>query len=534
MREGSRGRVHSAGIAVDVDAEPRTGVPALSVAHVSKAFGGTLALDDVSVEVHHGEVLALLGHNGSGKSTLIKILAGFHQPMGHHEAEAHVDGMPLALGSADDAKRLGLRFVHQNLGVVLELNAIDNVALVSGYIRSRSGRIDRRAQIDRTRRLLQRFEIDLDVTALLADATPVQRTAVAIVRSMWDWDQSARRVLVLDEPTAALPSREVDNLFDLVHRVREAGHCVIYVSHRMDEIFRVADRVVVLRSGRVVSTGLVADETPQHLAEVIGGEGASTPRKLARSRGPVADDDHMALAVTGLRGRYLRGADIDVGVGEIVGVAGLQGSGRDELPYLLAGAYHWGASTASWKMGGREVPPPTPATASAVGLAFIPAERSSEGLIASMTVKENLTLAALPRIRSRWRLGRAAEQAFATRWLREMGVPQSVAEQPITTLSGGNQQRVLLAKWLSTDPRVLVMSEPTAGVDVGARHAVYELLRERANRGLAVVLASSDVEDLVEVCDRVLVLRAGVVEHELRGDQIGRSNILSMMEASVG
>jgi ribose transport system ATP-binding protein len=501
--------------------------PALCVAHVSKAFGGTLALDDVSLEVHHGEVLALLGHNGSGKSTLIKILAGFYQPDG--KPEAWVDGEPFALGSAEAAKGRGLRFVHQDLGIVPELNAIDNVALVTGYIRSRTGRIDRRAQIARTRQLLDRFDIDLDVTALLATATPVQRTAVAIARSLWDWDEDARRILVLDEPTAALPSREVDNLFDLVRSVRAAGHGVIYVSHRMDEIFRVADRVVVLRSGRVVSTALVADESPRHLAELIGGEDAIAATGRAE-RAPTRAGD-VAFSVKALRGRYVRGLDLSIRAGEIVGVAGLQGSGRDELPYLLAGARP-ALGDPTWEIRGRAIRPPTPTNATQHGIGFVPAERSREGLIADMTVGENLTLAALPALRRRGRLPLGEERAFTRRWLKEMGVPERVASQPITTLSGGNQQRVLLAKWLATEPEILIVSEPTAGVDVGARQAVYEFLQERASRGLAVVLASSDVEDLVEACDRVIVLRSGVIASELWGAEISRANVLALMEES--
>ncbi len=490
---------------------------------LSKTFPGTRALDDVSVQARRGEVLALLGHNGSGKSTLIKVLAGFHHP--DNGAEAWVDGERLQLGDSDAATRHGLRFVHQDLGLIPELNAVDNVALTIGYSR-RAGRIDQRDQIARTRELLGKFGVDFDVTQPLAKASPVERTCVAIARAMWDWEEGPR-VLVLDEPTASLPSREVSRLFDVIREVRAAGHAVIYVSHRMDEIFDIGDQVVVLRSGRVVGAGAVADYSPEALAALIAGHELETNG----TRTSFARDD-VVLRVKAMRGQYLDGVDIELRRGEVLGIGGLLGSGRDELPYAIAGAVET-TNEGGWWLEGRQIDPPTPPTASALGIGFVPAERGREGLIADFSVRENLTLGALPALRNkrgRFIWGRSELRA-AREWLGELEVPEEVADRPVSTLSGGNQQRIVFGRCLHTEPKLLVLAEPTAGVDVGARESLYELLRARAREGLSILLASSDTEDLVSMCDRVLVMRRGRVADELVGAEINAERIVSVMES---
>jgi ribose transport system ATP-binding protein len=495
----------------------------LRIEGLSKTFPGTRALDDVSIEGRRGQVLALLGHNGSGKSTLIKVLAGFHQP--DDGARAWVDGEELALGDSEAATALGLRFVHQDLGLIPELNAVDNVALTIGYTR-RAGRIDQGEQIARTEALLRRFGVEFDVTLPLANASPVERTCVAIARAMYDWDEGPR-VLVLDEPTAALPSREVSRLFDVIREVRAAGHAVIYVSHRMEEIFELGDQVVVLRAGRVVGAGPVSGHTPEGLATLIAGHRLETHGHTVVQR-----SEDVVLEVKALRGQFLDGVDIELRRGEVLGIAGLLGSGRDELPYALAGAVP-STNDGGWWIEGREVEPPTAATAVNMGIGLVPAERGREGLIAEFTVRENLTLGALPVLRSKrggFIYGRAELRA-ARAWLAELEIPEAVVDRPVSTLSGGNQQRVLFGRCLHTDPKVLLLAEPTAGVDVGARESLYELLRARAKQGLSILLASSDTEDLMSMCDRVLVMRQGRVAEELVGTAIDAERIVSVMES---
>jgi ribose transport system ATP-binding protein len=313
----------------------------------------------------------------------------------------------------------------------------------------------------------------------------------------------------------------------MVREVRAAGHAVLYVSHRMDEIFELADDLIVLRAGKVVGAGRVTDHTPAQLASLIAGHGVTTGAGPARTGGAIQSE--IALSVKGLTGRYLDGLDIEMHKGEVLGIAGLLGSGRDELPYVIAGAV---ASTSDgpWRIDGREVAPPTSATAPDLGIAFVPAERGSEGLIPDFTVGENLTLGALPRIASAGRLSPRHERSVARDWLAEIGVAADTQGRAVTTLSGGNQQRILLARCLYTQPSILVLSEPTAGVDVGARQALYDLLRERADAGLSILLASSDTEDLVSVCDRILVLSAGRVTALMAGSEIETERIVSATE----
>jgi ribose transport system ATP-binding protein len=502
-------------------AEPT--ISGLRIEGLTKTFPGTRALDDVSIECRRGQVLALLGHNGSGKSTLIKVLAGFHQP--DPGARAWIDDAELDLGDSEAATALGLRFVHQDLGLIPELNAVDNVALTIGYSR-RAGRIDQGEQIARTDALLRKFGVEFDVTLPLANASPVERTCVAIARAMWDWDEGPR-VLVLDEPTASLPSREVSRLFDVIREVRAAGHAVIYVSHRMEEIFELGDEVVVLRAGEVVGSGPVSAHTPEQLTNLIAGHHLQTHGHAVKER-----SEDVVLSVKALRGRYLDGVDLELRRGEVLGIAGLLGSGRDELPYALAGAVPT-TNDGGWWIEGREVAPPTAATATRLGIGLVPAERGREGLIGEFTVRENLTLGALPVLRSR--RGRAifgrSELNAARSWLAELGIPEAVADRPVSTLSGGNQQRVLFGRCLHTDPKILVLAEPTAGVDVGARESLYELLRARAREGLSILLASSDTEDLMSMCDRVLVMRQGRVAEEMVGTGIDAERIVSVMES---
>jgi ribose transport system ATP-binding protein len=467
----------------------------------------------------------LAGHNGSGKSTLVKILSGYHHPDPGGTAE--VNSEPLELGSGRSAEHHGLRFVHQDLALVLELSAVDNIALAGGYERSRLGHIDQKLQVERSNRLIRQLGIELDVLAPLTEASPVEQTAVAIARALWDWE-AGPRVLVLDEPTARLPSGEVTRLLDVVRRVRAAGNAVIYVSHRMSEVFRIADTVAVLRDGRLVSHGPISGYTPDRLAQVIAGNddfkrlGRTSSKSGARS----------VLRVTNLRGRTLRGVDIDLRSQEILGVAGLAGSGRDEVPYALSGG-DLGRCEGVWTVGGKQAATMTTKRARELGVAFVPADRLREGLVAEFTVRENVTLGNLPAIRQRGALLRRNEQAFALRWLERFGIGGDVLDWPIGMLSGGNQQRVLVARWIASDPSVLILSEPTAGVDVAARESLYRLLRESVEAGLSLVVASSDVEDLEKLCDRVLVLRDGTVAAELRGGQVVASNITALLDVSI-
>ena len=498
--------------------------PVLSITGLSKRFGGTQALSDVDLDIAQGEIHALVGPNGSGKSTLIKILAGYHQA--DAGADARLDGEPFDLGSDHDR----LRFVHQELGLVGELSAMDNLALSRGFARSRLGNIRWREQEQRTVELVHRFGLDIDVRRPLVDATPVQRTVVAIAAALQGWEAD-QGLLVLDEPTAVLPPGEVGKLLDIVREVRRGGASVLYVSHRLDEIFQVADRVTVIRGGRRIATRPVQGLTPQSLASLMSGEAtersAQRPKVSATSR-----SGESALEARELTGGPLRGLDFSLARGELLGIAGLAGSGHDVLPYVVTGAWP-GDVQGQLRCPARSPEWSDASRAARLGIPLVPGDRAAHGVIADFSVAENLTLPLLSRFRTGRRfLDGRHEAAVVDDWVDKVGIRTAGRDAPITTLSGGNQQKVVMARCLALEPEVLVLCEPTAGVDIATRLQLYDLIKEQAAQGLGVIVSSSDVGDLLALCTRVLVLRDGQVVREIAGDAITEPTLVHAMEGT--
>jgi ribose transport system ATP-binding protein len=500
-----------------------TSAPALNVERLSKTFPGTRALIDVSIEIRPGEVHALVGQNGSGKSTLIKALAGYHAP--DAGAIAELDGEPFDLGHAVPD---GLRFVHQDLGLVLELNAMDNLALRGDFIRGFGGRVRWSEQEAETYRILERFDIELDIHRPLAEATPVQRTVVAIAGALQGWHGGG--VLVLDEPTAVLPHDEVERLLAIVREVRSSGTSVLYVSHRLDEIFEIADRVTVLRAGRVVATLPVRDVDQRGLAQLMVGAEVNPDY-----RAPVAarPNSPVVLELRDVHARRLHGLNLDVHRGEILGVAGLAGDGVNELPYLIAG-YPRHRATGTIRLPQRSDERVDVADAGRLGIPLVPADRAHEAIVSDFSVSENLSLSVLSGLGSRGKLSLAAERKLVERWTERLEVVTSGADAMISTLSGGNQQKVVLARCLARDPELLVLAEPTAGVDVGTRVAIYELLAGLARDGLAVIVSSSDLGDLLAMCTRIVVVRDGRVSVELGADGLTEHALVNAIEGDSG
>ncbi|WDV56169.1 sugar ABC transporter ATP-binding protein [Streptomyces coeruleorubidus] len=499
--------------------------PVLRVAALSKRFGGTQALKDVDLEVMPGEIHALIGPNGSGKSTLIKILAGYH----HAEpgAVAELDSEPFDLGQVTASRHDRLRFVHQELGLVGELSAIDNLALSHGFARTAFGNIRWPEMERRTSALVERFGLGIDVRKPLATATPVQRTVVAIAAALQGWE-GRRGVLVLDEPTAVLPPGEVARLFDIVREVRDAGAGVLYVSHRMDEIFALADRVTVIRGGRRIATRPVAELTPRLLAELMAGEDMETTHRPAPPSGP-ADP---VLEVRDLWAGPLRGVGFDLAGGERLGITGLVGSGHEIVPYAVCGA-HAGRVSGRLRLPERSERWTEARDAGGLGLPLVPADRAGEGVIGDFSVGENLTLPLLDRLRSpSGRLRRRRESALAQDWIRRVGVRTAGPGVRITTLSGGNQQKVVMARCLAGRPPVLALCEPTAGVDIATRLQLYDLIERQADEGMGVLVSSSDTQDLLALCTRVLVVRDGRIAREISGRDITESALVHAMEGT--
>jgi ribose transport system ATP-binding protein len=479
----------------------------LRLENVSKTFPAQRALDRVDLAIGRGEIRGLVGANGSGKSTLIKILAGYHQP--DPGARAHVDGEELELGSHAAAAAAGVRFVHQDLGLVGTMTVAENLTLdeTSGA----AWWVGRRRDAARVRHLLGEFDLDLDPNQPVDTLSAAERTLLAVVRAIRDGlDQLG--VLVLDEPTGTLSTDETGHLFALLRRLRDRGASVLFVTHRLEEIFEIADRVTVLRDGGRVLDAATADLDQHELVEAIVGR----PLEAFYSSPPPVNRE-VLFAVDGVCGPNIDALSFTVHSGEIVGFAGLTGSGRETLAALVSGAVPW--SQGAVRIAGQRHTRLDPGVAIAAGVAYVPADRKRLGSISDFTVRENLTLPDIPARRSRW-LSLRAERTQTTGWLERLAVKPADPDAGFATLSGGNQQRVILARWLRCRSRVFVLDEPTQGVDVAGKADIYEALTDAARAGAAVVMASTDADELAATCDRVLVLRSGRVRAELHGDAL--------------
>jgi ribose transport system ATP-binding protein len=486
-----------------LDAAHRAAV--LTIRHLSKTFPGTRALDDVDFEIRAGEVHALVGQNGSGKSTLIKILAGFHAP--DPSAEAEVGGAPFQFGDSAAAHEAGMRFVHQDLGLVPTLDAVDNLALGFGYATGPGGRIRWRRQAAAARRAIEAIGYDVDIRMPIERLEPVERTAVAIARAL-QGIEGGTCLLVLDEPTATMPLPEVERLFTIIDRVKRRGIAVLYVSHHLQEVFAIADRVTVLRDGRNVGTRVTRDLSQRALVELMTGglvDAASTG-----AHDPSGDE---VMKITSLSGRELRHLDLTLHRGEVVGAAGLTGSGREELCALIFGGR---PRTGDITVNDEPLEAMRPDRAVELGVGLVPADRHAEGLMLTMNVRENLTLTDLGLFWRRLRLRHREERAYAESSIAQLGIKTTTCEAPVEVLSGGNQQKIVLGKWLQLKPRVLLLDEPTQGVDIAAKAEVHQLVDQAARDGAAVLVCSTDEDELERLCDRVVVLRGGVAVSECR------------------
>lgn len=501
---------------------PVVAPPALEVRNLSKSFEAQKALDGVDIRIGDGEIHGLVGVNGSGKSTLVKVLAGYHAP--DPGATATLRGVPFPLGSAAAAQRAGVRFVHQDLALLEPLAATENIALGgAGFRRGRFGRIRWRAQHDEAQALVESLGYSFDVRRAVSGLSAVERTAVAIARSLQAWEDSVS-VLVLDEPTASLPAHAADRLLETVRRVAARGVAVVFVSHRLGEILDVAERVTVLRDGRCVVTRDADDLSHDSLVRFITGRATA---ELAVSA-PRAPRDDVVLSARGLCGHTVSALDLDVHAGEVTGIAGLDGSGRDELCSLLFGALARGGTVA---VDGAPVRGDRPDLSMGAGVAFLPADRKRLAAAPPLTGAENLVLADLRPLWRRLRLSASAERREVATWWERLSIRPADPSLEFGNYSGGNQQKIVLAKWLRRAPRVLLLDEPTQGVDVGTKAEIHRLVDLAAAEGAAVVVSSSENEELVRLCDRVLVMAGGKAVDDLSGRPLDAGRITEAMVA---
>jgi ribose transport system ATP-binding protein len=496
--------------------------PALRLSSLSKTFGGQKALDGASLEIASGEVHGLLGQNGSGKSTLIKVLAGFHPPDPGSRLEIGGASVPLPLAPGA-FRKYRMSFVHQHLGLIPSLTVLENLRL--GRLAERDAwainwATERRAAAH----IFAAYDIGLDPDARVSDISPVERALLAIVRAVDEMNEggdAGSGLLVLDEPTPFLPKRDVDRLFRLVRAVVAKGASVIFVSHDVDEVLEITDRATVLRDGRVAATIVTAQATKAEFIEAIVG------RRLAAFQPPAPPRTRGAshAIVHNLCGGVVEDFSLDLAAGEVVGVTGLIGSGYDEVPYLIYGARAARAGTLDIGGEGVNLARMTPREAIRRGVVLVPADRANAAVIGSLPVSDNVTMPTLGSRFRRWLLNRSAMATEAGELGRRFEVKPADPSMNIASLSGGNQQKVVLAKWLQMAPKLILLDEPTQGVDIGARLNVFGHIGEAAKAGTAVLCASSDYEQLASICSRVLIFAAGRVVAVLEGAEVSKESI---------
>lgn len=495
-------------------------VPSVEMIGLTKDFGANRVLDHVNLQFHSGSIHALLGANGSGKSTLIKILAGFHPPTGG-TIKLHGEAISLPADPAE-IHEAGVRFVHQDLGLVPTMSIMDNLAMALGY-EIKGGAIDWRRQRQVAAEDLRAVGLDdVDPRTLVSELGPVQETLVAMARALRGLEPG-RGILVLDEPTARLPNTQVDELLDRCRALRDAGIALIYVSHRLDEVFAMADRVSVLRDGKLVFDDSIEATDDEHLTKIIMGPTVVTAAEKTHDRRVVEAAVQPVLATRQLRGPNVGPANIEVRPGEILAVTGLVGSGRSELGRLIFGAQQ--------RVDGDVVYCGSPrrkineADSIALGIGYVPQERK-QSAIGTFDLADNLCLATLDKHLVGGRLSAASERATTEAAITALDVRPPDPSRLLSDLSGGNQQKIVLGKWLELDLKLLILDEPTYGVDVGARAIIMNAVVERVeNQGLAVLLLDSDIDLVSRYADRVLVMRRGQITTELTGDDINTDKI---------
>ena len=473
------------------------GIALLQMSGIQKSFAGVRALTSGALELHAGEVTALIGENGAGKSTLVKILTGVHHA---DRGTILLDGAPIRVASADAAQRLGISVIHQEAVIFDDLSVAENI-FVSERPRRR-GLVDWRGMRARSRTLLADLESEIDPDTPMRRLSVAQKHLVQIARAL----SHEARVVVMDEPTAALSHREVEDLYAIVRRLKATGRAVLFISHKFEEVFAIADRYAVFRDGAAVGAGRIADVDRDTLIRLMVGRSVDQifPKVAATIGAEVLRVERLA--------RDPEFADVSFAVraGEILGIYGLVGSGRSETMHAIFGLGR--PDSGRVLLDGVPFAPRSPAEAIAAGVAYVPEDRQGQGAIPKLPIVQNIVLPSLRRLAGAGFLRPARERALANEMATRLQVKMSGLSQRVEELSGGNQQKVVIAKWLATKPRVLILDEPTKGIDVGSKAAVHGFMSDLVGRGLAVVMVSSELPEVLGMADRVLVMRRGRVQ----------------------
>jgi rhamnose transport system ATP-binding protein len=487
--------------------------PVFRLRNVTKRFGGVTAVQDVTFDLRSGEVHALMGENGAGKSTLMKIVHGLYPP---DDGALEVNGEVVGFSSPRDAEASGIAMIPQELDLFPELTIAENLFVGRHRPRTRWGTLDQNAMRAEARQRLRSLGVDLDVTAELKQLSAANQQIVAIARAL----VGEARAVVMDEPTASLTEREVQQLFRIISELTSSGVGVVYISHRMDEIFKISDRVTVLRDGRHISTAPASELDAEELVRLMVGR----PLNELFTRTP-HDLGEVRLEVRGLsRAGEFEDVDFVLRRGEILGLAGLVGAGRSELAQTIFGIRV--PEAGEIRIDGEEVTIRSPHAAMERGIFYVPEERRSQGLILPFSIKNNITLSILDRI-SRFGFVPRSEQQTADRFAEGLSIRGANITDPVSRLSGGNQQKVVLAKSLAREPSILLLDEPTRGVDVGAKSEIYRLIDDLAKEGKAILLISSELEEVLSMSDRILVMREGSLTGEFKREEATQENVMT-------
>jgi len=492
-------------------AEPRS-TPILSLRDGTKAFAGVRALEDVSLELYGGEAHALVGENGAGKSTLVKILGGVHQP---DSGSLVIGGQEVVLGGTADARAAGIAVIYQEPTLFPDLSVAENVFIGRQPLRS-ARRIDYRAMDREVAQIFERLGVKMDPDRIARGLSIAEQQLVEIAKAL----SSEAKVLIMDEPTAALSPVEVERLFKIAETLRAEGAAVLFISHRLEEVFALCQRVTVLRDGkRVLSRqleGLTADEL---VRAMVGRELQARRHEPHQPAGTVLEVDRLT------REGVFVDISFQVRAGEVVALAGLVGAGRSEVARAIFGIDRYDAGAV--RVGGQPLRRGSPTAAMSAGIGFVPEDRRQQGLVMELSTEENIALASLRRLRRHGLLFASTERAFALNWAQQLQVKFTRLSNRVSSLSGGNQQKVVLAKWLSRQPRLLIVDEPTRGIDVGTKAEVHRLLSSLATEGVAVLVISSELPEVLSVADRILVMREGRLVATLKHDEASEERIIA-------
>jgi inositol transport system ATP-binding protein len=485
----------------------------LELRNISKGFPGVRALDDVTIKVGRGSVHALMGENGAGKSTLMKILNGIHSP---DQGVIILEGRERTFAGVRDAMEAGVSMIHQELMPLPELTVAENIFLGKEPVLGRTGFVDFRKLNARACIVLERIGLDIPPDRRMKELPIAQMQMIEIAKAI----SNDAKVIIMDEPTSAITSREVDVLFGIIGQLKADGISVIYISHKMDEVFRVADTITVMRDGRVVDTRKAEELDNDELISMMVGRSLNT---LFKKRDKGLSGERL-LKVEGLGGDHFTDVDFELYKGEILGFAGLMGSGRTEIANAVFGLDRPRKGRISVEDKACDIR--TPRQAMEHGIAMVNEDRKMNGLVLSSSVAENMTLSSLGELSTWIFVDHARETDVVGREMRRYRISAPDAGSKVVNLSGGNQQKVAIAKALLTKPRILILDEPTRGIDIGAKAEIYSMMRDLADSGMGIILISSELPEIIGICDRVIVMNKGRVSAELPGEGIDEETIL--------